>query len=58
MSVPCGIAEKPAEWLEQSYGTRSFLLDGETEGLAAAKQFKCKCFHRETGMAEGEGAVF
>ena len=21
----------------------------ETEGLAAAKQFKCKCFHREIG---------
>ena len=36
-----------AEKLPERARTRRFLLEGETQRLAAAKQFKCKCFLTE-----------
>lgn len=46
-AVPGGITVRPQSSWGRA-GTRRFLLEEETQGLAAAEQFKCKCFPTDT----------
>ena len=43
------VASQACRVVGTALGLGTFCRREETEGLAAAKQFKCKCFHREIG---------